>query len=138
VFLLVFVLPIALGYWFFAVAPYLRGRADDLLSPWHVRRPAVPGVLERYAAWEWANESRLTPFGHWLFEELERQHLSLTELARRAGVDRDALLSLLYTNARRSTDLALIRSLAALLGAGEYQIQRLLRAEVTAEAESNP
>ena len=54
-FLLGFVLPIALAYWFYALAPYRRGRFEHLLSPWHVRRPSVPGVLERSATWEWAN-----------------------------------------------------------------------------------
>jgi len=57
-FCLGFLLPLALGYWFYALAPYRRGWSEHLLSPWHVRRPSVPGVLERYAAWEWANSER--------------------------------------------------------------------------------
>lgn len=55
-FVLGFLLPIALAYWSFALAPYCRGWSERLLSPWHVRRPSVPGVLERYAAWEWIND----------------------------------------------------------------------------------
>lgn len=138
VFLLVFVLPISLAYWFFALLPYYRGRNEELLSPWQVRRPAVPEVLERCATWEWAMESHLTPFGEWVRQELEQQHLTLTELARKADVEPDRLISLLYTHAPRSTDPAMIRALAAALGAREHQIERLVRVEVAADVELNP
>jgi hypothetical protein len=136
-FLLLLVLPVGLAYWSFALRPYARGRGDALLSPWHVRRPAVPGVLERYAAWEWARESRLTPFGQWVYQELERRHLSLTGLARQAGIELDVLLSLLYADPHRRPDPALIHAVGAVLGARERQIERLLPVEVAADTELN-
>jgi hypothetical protein len=137
VYLIGFHAPIAVAYWLFALLPYRRGQREALLSPWHVARPAVPGVLERYATWEWANEGHLTPFGRWVYEELGCQNLSLADLARRADTDVDALMTLLYARARSGPDRQTIRTLAGLLGAGENQIDRLLRAELTAEAETN-
>jgi hypothetical protein len=134
---LLFLVPIALAYWSFALRPYVRGRGDALLSPWHVRRPAVPGVLERYAAWEWTQESRLTPFGQWVYRELERRHLSLTGLARQARIERDVLLSLLYADPGRRPDPALIRAVGAVLGAREREIERLLPVEIAADTELN-
>ncbi len=50
------VAPIAAAYWWYALAPYRRSRLDALRSPRHMSRPAVPGVLEHYATWVWANE----------------------------------------------------------------------------------
>src|SRR5207249_4637063 len=128
--LIVFVAPIAVAYWRCALLPYRRGQRASLLSPWHVARPAVPGVLERYASWEWVQEGHLTPFGRWVYEELGRQNLSLADLARRAGTDPDALMTLLYARVGTGSDAQAVRTLAELLGAGEHQIDRLLRAEL--------
>src|SRR6476660_5501720 len=81
-----FLAPIAGAYWLFSLQPYVGPRTERLLSPWHIRRPSVPGVLERYATWEWVAESSLTPFGRWLFQELARQELTLPDLLRQAGL----------------------------------------------------
>jgi hypothetical protein len=135
--LLAFVAPIAVAYWRFALLPYRRGERSALLSPRHVAQPAIPGVLERYASWEWVNEGHLTLFGRWVYDELARQGLSLAELARRAGTDVDAVMPLLYVQTGARPDPATIRTLAEHLGAGEHQIDRLVRAELTAEAEAN-
>lgn len=137
VYLFGFLAPIAAAYWVFVLLPYRRGQTHALLSPRHVSQPAVPGVLERYAAWEWAMQSRLTPFGRWLFAELERRDLTLAEVAGRSGLEVDALLPVLYTDRPPGTDPEIIRRLAALLGAGEHQVDRLLQAELAAGAERN-
>jgi len=127
-----FLASILTAYWIFAVVPYRQGRTQQLLSPWHVARPAVPGVLERYATWEWVQESGLTPFGRWLYMELERQSLSLAEVAERADLSVEDLLALISTTAGHDTDPTMIRALAGLLGAEKPLIERLLRAELAA------
>jgi hypothetical protein len=48
-----FLVPLGLSYWFFVLGPYCRGQTEAMLSPWRVRRPAVPGVLEQYLSWKW-------------------------------------------------------------------------------------
>jgi cbb3-type cytochrome oxidase subunit 3 len=132
-----FFLPIAGAYWLFALRPYRRGRGQELLSPWQVRRPVIPGVLERYAVWEGASESRLTPFGRWLRQEMDRQNLSFADLARRLDRDVDDLIPVVYRGAGYRIDSETIRTLAVLLGAGEHQIDTLLRAELAASAETH-
>lgn len=136
-YLLGFLAPIAGAYWLFSVSPYTRPRTERLLSPWHVRRPAIPGVLEHYAAWEWANESHLTPFGRWLFEELARQNQTLVDLLRHADLDMEAVVPTLYADAVGETTAAVMRRLATRLGADDDEIDRLLRAERGAGREMN-
>jgi hypothetical protein len=138
VYLLAFLVPIAAAYWFFALAPYLRGRPEDMLSSRHVCRPAVPGVLERYDTSGWAMERHLSPFGRWVSQELARQNLSLAELAQRGQLSVDTLISLLYGDTSHCTDSKLLRTIATVLGAGEQQIRRLLRAELSADGETLP
>jgi hypothetical protein len=130
-----FLAPIAGAYWLFGVVPYTRPRADRLLSPWHIRRPAVPGVLERYATWEWAAESHLTPFGRWLFQEIARQDITLRDLLRSAELELPAVAPALYTSGAGEVDPRIIRRLAASVGADDHQIDRLLRAQRDAGCE---
>jgi hypothetical protein len=128
-YLLGFLAPVVGAYWLFGVAPYTRSCPERLLSPWHVRRPSVPGVLERYASWDWAAEDQLTPFGRWLLQELERRDETLEALIRRAGLDLHTVASALYPMAGERADPLVIRRLAALVGAGEDQIQGLQQAQ---------
>jgi hypothetical protein len=136
-YLLGFLAPIAGAYWLFSVVPYTRPRTERLLSPWHVRRPAVPGVLEHYAAWEWASESHLTPFGRWLFQELAQSNETLSDLLRRAHLEMGAAAPALYADVVTEADPALIRRIATLLGADENQIDRLLQAQLGTNREMN-
>jgi hypothetical protein len=132
-----FLAPIAFAYWLFGVAPYTRARTDRLLSPWPVRRPTVPGVLERYASWEWAAENSLTPFGRWLFEELAQQDRTLFDLARDTGLEIPTVAPALFRNAPWGDDAALVRRLAMGAGADDEQIDRLLRDQWEASREMN-
>ena len=132
-----FLTPIAGAYWLFSVKPYTRPDVARLLSPWHVRRPAVPGVLERYASWEWAAEDQLTPFGRWLLQELARQDETLSDLLQRADLDMHAVAPVMFAGEGEWADPAVIRRLAALVGADEKQIQWLQRAQQAAGRELN-
>jgi hypothetical protein len=137
VFLLGFLAPLLAAYWVAAIAPYRYGRPEDTLAPRDLARPAVPGVLERYATWEWATESALTPFGIWLYAELGRQNRSLVGLAQEAGMDVEELRPLLRGDDRGAEDPVVIRRLAYLLGASETQIGRLLQVDRRAGVEAN-
>jgi hypothetical protein len=132
-----FLVPVAGAYWLFGVLPYTRPCTDRLLSPWHIRRPAVPGVLERYATWEWAAESHLTPFGRWLFQEIARQDVALLDLLRSAELELPAVAPALYVGGASEVDPEIIRRLAASVGADDHQINRLLRAQREAGCEMN-
>jgi hypothetical protein len=136
-YLLGFLVPIMGAYWLFGLAPYTRSRPERLLSPWHVRRPAVPGVLERYASWEWAAEDQLTPFGRWLLQELERQDETLEALVHRAGLDLRTVAPALYSAADERAAPLLIHRLASLVGAGDEQIQGLQQEQRAALSELN-
>ena len=127
-----FLASILTAYWYFGLAPYRQRPSPDLLTPWHVARPAIPGVLVRYAAWEWVHETGLTPFGRWVYQELNRQNLPLVELARRAGMTLDDLVAIVSVGAAHEADAEMIRTLAGLLGAREPLIEQLLRAELAA------
>ena len=135
-FLLLFGLPILFAYWRYALIPYRTGRLQDTLSPWHVVRPSVPGVLERYATWEWTLTDRLTPFGCWVIEELERQQRTLAGLADEAGMSFEGLVDCLTGSHDGDVNSSTLRTLAGLLGAGEHQIDRLLHAERAAVLET--
>jgi hypothetical protein len=136
-YILGFLGPIAGAYWLFGVRPYRHLRPDRILTPWHVRRPAVPGVLERYASWEWAAESRLTPFGRWLFHELQNQDQSLLELLDQAGLDFQTVASVLYSDATDPGEQETVRRLASAAGADDPEIARLVESHRDTRREMN-
>jgi hypothetical protein len=41
-----FVIAIAVAYWWYGLMPYRRDRPCEIRSPEHICRPAIPGVLE--------------------------------------------------------------------------------------------
>lgn len=127
-----FLAPVAIAYWRFAAAPYRRCQTELLLTPGRAAQPAVPQILERYAAWELTRGSCLSPFGLWLQEELARQRLSLADMAERSGVELDSLVRILYRNEESASERALLARVAGLLGANEEEIDRLLWAELAA------
>jgi hypothetical protein len=45
------------AYWKYALLPYRGQGHDAILTPGHVSRPPVPGVLEQYEPWGWAGDS---------------------------------------------------------------------------------
>jgi hypothetical protein len=137
VFLLGFLAPLTGAYWFFAVLPYRNGRPEDALAPRDLGRPAVPGVLEQFATWEWASRDPLAPFGVWLSAELGRQNRSLVELAQEAGLGVEDLRPLLHGRALKAGDLARMRRLAVLLGASESQVDRLFQGVRQSEVEAH-